>query len=144
RRRGLKEAVQADIWQFEPAVKFDTILLLMNGIGLAGTLESLEQFLCHLADMLQPGGQILLESADILYMFEAEDGSVLLDLNAAYYGEVQYQMAFNRRKGPSFPWLFLDFGLLEEYAAKAGLATEMLLMGPEGQYLARLEQQPVK
>lgn len=137
-KRGIKQAIQADIWQFQPEEKFDTILLLMNGVGLAGTLGNLVGFLRHLKDMLNPGGQILLESADILYMFEEEDGSVVLDLNAAYYGQVQYQMEFNGQKGNSFPWLFIDADLLAEYAKNAGLATEVLFEGTEGQFLARL------
>jgi SAM-dependent methyltransferase len=137
-QRGIKKAVQADFWKFEPTEKFDTILLLMNGIGLAGKLENLPEFFAHLKTLLNPGGQILLESSDILYMFEEEDGSVLLDLNGGYYGEVEYQMAYQNTEGGAFPWLFVDFPLLSDYAAEAGFKSEGLFEGENGEYLAKL------
>lgn len=136
--RGVKNVVSADFWEYIPEEKFDTILLLMNGVGLAGTLEKLPEFLTKLKSWLAPGGQVLLESSDILYMYENEDGSVSLDLNAAYYGEVEYQMAFKGRKGPQFPWLFIDYGLLEENAAETGLEITFLFEGETGEYLAEL------
>jgi SAM-dependent methyltransferase len=137
-KRGLKNVVEADFWKFKPTGKFDTILLLMNGIGLAGKIITLPVFFAHLKTMLHPGGQILLESSDILYMFEEEDGSVVLDLNGGYYGEVEYQMAFQHSKGAAFPWLFVDFALLSDYATEAGFKTEALYEGENGEYLAKL------
>jgi hypothetical protein len=136
--RGLKSALQGDFWKTELFAQFDTVLLLMNGIGLAGSLETLPIFLEKLKQWLNPGGQVLLESSDILYMFEEEDGSVVLNLNAAYYGEVTYQMAYKGRKGPEFPWLFIDFPLLQDYATEAGFKVECLLEGGHGEYLAKL------
>ena len=88
--------------------------------------------------MLQPGGQILLESSDILYMFEEEDGSVYLDINGGYYGEVAYQMSFEGKKGVVFPWLFVDFLLLSDQAAELGFKTECLYQGENNEYLAKL------
>ncbi|MFC5271747.1 class I SAM-dependent methyltransferase [Adhaeribacter terreus] len=137
-KRGLKNVIQADFWKFQPAEKYDTILLLMNGVGLAGKLVNLSVFFAHLKSILNPNGQILLESSDILYMFEEEDGSVVLDLNGGYYGEVEYQMAFQNSKGETFPWLFVDFQLLTDYAAEAGFKTEGLFEGENGEYLAKL------
>lgn len=138
--RGVKETEITDLWEFEPAQKFDTILLLMNGLGLAGTVEKLPDFLSKLKSWLNDDGQILLESSDIWYMFEEEDGSVSFDLNAAYYGEVIYQMAYNGKVGPPFPWLFLAPDLLEDYAAQSGFSTEFLFEGENFQYLARLSK----
>ncbi|MBK0403767.1 class I SAM-dependent methyltransferase [Adhaeribacter sp. BT258] len=137
-KRGIKNVVQADFWNFRPTEQFDTILLLMNGIGLAGKILKLPVFFAHLKTMLKPGGQILLESSDILYMFEEEDGSVVLDLNSGYYGEVEYQMAFQNSRGNAFPWLFVDFALLSDSAAEAGFKTEGLFEGENGEYLAKL------
>ena len=136
--RGLRNSFEADFWLFQPAEKYDTILLLMNGVGLAGTLDKLPEFLNLLKSWLNPGGQILLESSDILYMFEDEDGSVLLNLNSGYYGEVEYRMAFNRKTGQAFPWLFIDYALLQEYATQAGFEVNCLFEGNHGEYLAKL------
>jgi SAM-dependent methyltransferase len=136
--RGLRNSFEADFWQFKPSEKYDTILLLMNGVGLAGTLDKLPEFLNLLKSWLKPGGQVLLESSDILYMFEEEDGSVLLNLNSGYYGEVEYRMAFNRKTGPAFPWLFIDYPLLADYAGQAGFEVNSLFEGEHGEYLAKL------
>lgn len=136
---GVIDARVADLmaWQEGP---YDTILLLMNGIGLVGNLKGLQQFLARAYQMLSPNGQILLESTDILYMYEEKDGSFLLELTGDYYGEIQYQMSFQGMEGPWFDWLYIDFPLLAQYAEQAGFQAECLHMGAEHNYLARLRK----
>ncbi|MEJ8802698.1 class I SAM-dependent methyltransferase [Pontibacter sp. H249] len=136
RERGVKQVVNQNI--FDVTGKYDTLLLLMNGIGIAGTLDGLDRFLQHARTLLNPNGQILLESSDILYMFEEEDGSVLLDLNAGYYGEVKYNMKYKDQQSGWFDWLFIDPAILEDYATKHGYTFEVLYEGDMGNYLARL------
>jgi len=135
--RGVKENLVGDFFSLPPQ-PFQTLLFLMNGIGIAGTLERLPLFLETCKKWLAPGGQILIESSDILYLYEEEDGSVLLDLNSGYYGELTYVMAFEKERGAPFPWLFIDFDLLQQYAAEAGLQAELLLQEEDAHYLARL------
>ncbi|AKQ45260.1 hypothetical protein TH63_05820 [Rufibacter radiotolerans] len=135
--RGVQNILHGDFFTL-PATKHDTLLLLMNGIGLAGTVEGLPHFLEVCKKWLAPGGQVLLESSDILYLYEEEDGSVLLDLNGAYYGEMTYMMEFEGERSAPFPWLFIDFNLLEQYAQEAGLAAELLLQEEDSHYIARL------
>ncbi|TPE43234.1 class I SAM-dependent methyltransferase [Pontibacter mangrovi] len=137
-RQGVRQVSHKDIFDLKDA-SFDTLLMLMNGIGIAGTLEGLDRFLEHAKALLKPGGQILLESSDILYMYEEEDGSVLLDLNAGYYGEVKYNMKYKDQESGWFNWLFIDPSILEDYAVKHGFTFELLLEGEAGNYLARLE-----
>ncbi|SDK66347.1 Methyltransferase domain-containing protein [Catalinimonas alkaloidigena] len=117
---------------------YDTVLMLMNGAGLAGTLGRLPAFLQHAATLLQPGGQILLDSADILYLYEEEDGSYYLDLNDRYYGEMRYQMQYKDARSKPFSWLFVSYDLLEDAAHAAGLHCECLAEGDTDNYLARL------
>lgn len=136
-QQGVKQVLHKDIFALQGA-NFDTLLMLMNGIGIAGTLEGLERFLKHAKTLLNPGGQILLESSDILYMYEDEDGSVLLDLNAGYYGEVKYNMKYKGQESGWFNWLFIDPSILEDYALQQGYTFELLLEGDAGNYLARL------
>jgi SAM-dependent methyltransferase len=140
KKRGVTEAIQTDLWYYKPTDKFDTILLLMNGLGLAGTLEKLPGFLELLKSWLKPSGEIFVESADIWYMFENEDGSVSFDLNGPYYGEVTYQMVFKGEGGKPFPWLFLDPASLEDYAISAGFKVDFLYENDNFQYLARLRK----
>lgn len=141
--RGVRQVVQQDVFALE-GESFDTLLLLMNGIGIAGDLEGLERMLEHLKKLLRPGGQVLLESSDILYMFEEEDGSVMLDLNAGYYGEVRYNMRYKAQETGEFKWLFIDPAILEDYATAHGYVFELLYEGEFGNYLARLAYQPVQ
>lgn len=141
RDQGIKQVVQQDIFKLE-GERYDTLLMLMNGVGIAGDLEGLERFLEHVKSLLNPGGQLLLESSDILYMFEEEDGSVLLDLNAGYYGEVVYNMRYKAHQTGEFKWLFIDPAILEDYAVAHGYTFEQLYEGAYGNYLARLVLQP--
>jgi methylase of polypeptide subunit release factors len=135
--QGIGQIIQGDVFKLKGQT-FDTLLLLMNGVGIAGDLEGLEHFLEHAKTLLEPGGQILLESSDILYMFEDEDGSVLLDLNAGYYGEVMYNMRYKDQQTGEFKWLFIDPAILEDYAEAHGYTFEHLYEGEYGNYLARL------
>ncbi|WP_439882412.1 class I SAM-dependent methyltransferase [Pontibacter sp. MBLB2868] len=136
KQRGVKQVMHRSVYDLEG--KFDTLLMLMNGIGIAGDLQGLERFLEHAKTLIQPKGQILLESSDILYMFEEEDGSVLLDLNAGYYGEVKYNMKYKTQESGWFNWLFIDPEILEDYAGKHGFDFKVLFEGEAGNYLARL------
>jgi len=137
KQQGISEVLHRDFFELKNQ-RYDTLLLLMNGIGIAGNLAGLDRLLTHAKTLLHPGGQILLESADILYMYEEEDGSVLLDLNAGYYGEVKYNMVYNEQESGWFNWLFVDGAILEEYAERNGYTMEVLYEGDFGNYLARL------
>ncbi|GHA61297.1 class I SAM-dependent methyltransferase [Pontibacter akesuensis] len=137
KRQGVREVLHKDVFDLQ-GPKYDTLLLLMNGIGIAGNLLGLERLLEHAKSLLNPGGQILLESADILYMFEDEDGSVLLDLNAGYYGEIKYNMTYKDQQSGWFNWLFIDAANLEDYANQYGFELEVLYEGEAGNYLAKL------
>lgn len=71
----------------EETENFDTILLLMNGTGIFEELIQVSKYLKHLKSLLNPNGQILMDSSDIKYMYEDEDGGTWLDLSGGYYGE---------------------------------------------------------
>lgn len=137
KQQGVRQVLHKDIFDLQ-SQKYDTLLLLMNGIGIAGNLLGLERLLIHAKSLLNPGGQILLESADILYMFEEEDGSVLLDLNAGYYGEIKYNMKYKNQESGWFNWLFIDASNLEDYSSQHGFDMEVLYEGEAGNYLAKL------
>ncbi len=136
-QRGLLDVKKCNVFDFE-GENYDTLLLLMNGIGVTGTLDGLADFLERAKHWLNPGGQILLDSADILYMYEDEEGGYWIDLNGPYYGEVIYQMEYKQKKGDPFSWLFVSYEILSDYAEAAGYACEQLLVDENDQYLARL------
>lgn len=136
--QGIRKVLNADILSYHQD-KFDTILLLMNGIGIAGTISGLKVLLRHLKTLLCPKGKILLDSSDLIYLFEQEDGSFLLDINAKnYYGEIDYQLTYKNIKGEPFQWLFADHVILSEIAEFSGFKTKVLEYGPHYDYLAEL------
>lgn len=142
RERGVRRAFAADVMDgacADVAGPFDTLLLLMNGLGISGRLQRLPAFLSRLAELLAPDGQILADSSDIRYIYEDEDGTLLYD-GDGYYGEVDYQMVYGSCRGPRFHWLYVDFERLREAATAVGLQAEMLEAGPSHEYLVRLHR----
>jgi SAM-dependent methyltransferase len=136
--RGIKNCIHSDIYGFNDQ-KFDTLLLLMNGIGIVGLLNGLDKFFNHLKTLLQPGGQILLDSSDIIYMFEEDqDGGRWLPAGSNYYGEVVYTMSYKGKKSKPFSWLYLDANTLKNAANANHLNCEIVSVGEHFDYLARL------
>ncbi len=136
--RNIRNVIQQDIFKFSNQT-FDTILLLMNGTGIAGTLAGLEILLHHLKTLLNPGGQILIDSSDLIYLFEQEDGSVLLDLNSEkYYGELVFQTEYKNWISQPFPWLYVDLNNLENAIEKNRLKLNKVFKGQHYDYLAQI------
>ncbi len=132
--RGISKTVLADVNLYSKE-KFDTLLLLMNGIGIVGQYQNLGVFLTQLKQLLRPQGQILIDSSDIIYMFQDEDYELP---TTSYYGEVQFQMHYKAEKSDSFPWLYLKYEDLEHVAAQQNLHCELIAKGEHYDYLARL------
>lgn len=126
------------IQNFETKERYDTVLLMMNGIGISEKLEALKSFLAKCKSLLTENGQILLDSTDIKYLYEDEDDSIWIDLNSSYYGEFQFQMHFNGESGPFFNWLYVDFETLKTHAKLAGLSCEKIFEDGD-HYLAKLK-----
>ena len=139
--RGIKNAQLQNILDVDsgnPENKFDTILLLMNGTGIFGTLKNTTQYLQKLKSLLNPNGQILIDSSDIIYMFDAdEDGAYEIPANG-YYGELEFTVSYKGEKEKAFPWLYLDYNTLQNAAFANGLQCELILEGDHYDYLAKL------
>ena len=136
KEQGLKNVKCDDIWTFE-AEGYDTIIFMMNGIGLVKNLEGLQVFLEYIKSFLSSNGQILLDSSDIKYMFY-DDGGLFVDMDSAYYGELEYQLTYKHYNAPPFPWLFIDFDRLRNIAIKCGWTVELIYEDDHFHYLARL------
>ena len=117
--------------------KFDTITMLMNGIGIAGSLSNLEKTLEHAKSLLNTGGKILCDSCDIRYLYEDEDGALWVNLNTEYYGNFRFQMSYKKEKTDWFDWLYVDFDSLFNSAAKVGLKAVRVFEQDEN-YLAEI------
>lgn len=138
RLRGVKSVECINLFDKQLATGYDTILLLMNGTGIAGKIANLSALLLRLKELLNENGQILIDSSDLKYIYENEDGSFDIDLNAAYYGEVDYQMIYKDIKGNSFDWLYVDYPLLKTIAESTGLHAQLIAEGEHYDYLAKL------
>lgn len=136
--RGIKDARVQDVMTFENE-KFDTILLLMNGAGMCGKLKKMTDFLLKLKSLLRQDGQILLDSSDIIYMFdEDDDGGKWIPSDNAYYGEVVFNIGYKNQKEKPFDWMYIDFNTLQNAAVANGLQCELVQEGNHFDYLARL------
>lgn len=137
--RGLKNAKVQDVMTLENE-KYDTILLLMNGAGMCGKLKNIPNFLLKLKSLLNPGGQILLDSSDIIYMFDDddEDGGKWIPSKNEYYGEIVFNISYKGEKEKPFDWMFIDYNTLQNAALDNGFQCELILEGEHYDYLARL------
>ncbi|KRD62444.1 methyltransferase [Flavobacterium sp. Root935] len=136
--RGIKNAKVENILDFE-GEKFDTILLLMNGTGIFGKLKDCNKYLGKLKSLLNSGGQILIDSSDIIYMFdEDEDGGKWIPSENDYYGELVFNLSYKNEKEQPFNWLYLDYNTLQNAAIANGLNCELILEGEHYDYLAKL------
>ena len=138
RKRDISKVVCADIFNYSET-QFDTILLLMNGAGIGETLEGLKKLLVHLKKLLTRNGQILIDSSDIKYLFEEEDGSFWMDLaNESYYGEMEYEVKY-KNSVSKFKWLFVDFQNFKKLAENCGFDCKLLEKGEHYDFLAQLK-----
>jgi len=135
--RGLKNTQVIDVLNIENE-KYDTILLLMNGTGIFETLERTSIYLQKLKSLLNPNGQILIDSSDIIYMFdEDEDGGKWIP-SETYYGELTFTLQYKNETEAPFPWLYMDYNTLQNAAIANGLQCQLVLEGDHFDYLAQL------
>lgn len=133
--------IEADLLDFfDCEGKYDTLLILMNGIGIAGKLNRLPLFLQKIKSLLQPDGYALCDSTDLSYLYQEDDGSMWVDLNGSYHGEMQFKMKYKTVESDWFNWLYIDFNLLQEYAEREGLLCTKIMEGESNNYLVKLSQ----
>jgi len=132
KKRGLSNVVEHDIFNYS-GEKFDTLLFLMNGIGLTGTIDGFKNFLHQAKAFLNEGGQLLFDSSDITYLYEGVEMPT-----DKYYGEVAYQYEYKGEKGEWFNWLYIDPQLLKKIARESGWVCHLLFDDGQDQYLAEM------
>ena len=140
--RGLKNARVQNILDLDSDLhqndRYDTILLLMNGTGIFGTLQQTSNYLSKLKSLLAPNGQILIDSSDIIYMFDEDDDGSKWIPGEGYYGELTFTISYKNQTEDPFPWLYLDYNTLQNAAHANGLQCELIQEGDHFDYLAKL------
>lgn len=137
--RGVKDTRTIDYFDLKNE-QFDTILLLMNGTGIIGKLENLDAFFEHTKSLLKPGGQVLIDSSDLSYLFDAdEDGAFWVDMQGPYYGELEFSISYKNETSKKFNWLYLDYNTLDLAATNNGFSCELVKKGEHFDFLAQLK-----
>jgi SAM-dependent methyltransferase len=131
-KRGIASVIREDFFQLASGA-FDTLILLMNGIGLAGSIDGLRTFLAKAKHLLRPGGQLVFDSSDIAYLYPYGTPPK----GNPYYGEVFFRYEYKKSLSDWFPWLFIDRKTLKTLAAREGWLTEVLYDDRQGQYLVK-------
>ncbi len=137
KQRNIEQVIHQDFFHYEDENKFDTILLLMNGLGIAGTVERSPVLFEKLKSLLRPGGKVLTDSSDLIYLYEDEDGSFSIPMEK-YYGEVEFKIGFKEEQ-EQFPWVYLDPDMLEAAANESGWKVDFISHGDHFDYLAELK-----
>jgi SAM-dependent methyltransferase len=139
RGAGVADAREADVLQFDGG-RFDTILMLGHGIGMAEDINGLRRLLKHLGTLLRTDGQVLVDSVDP----RATSETLHLAYHKAnrragrYLGETQLRLRFKGQTGPTYGWLLVDPETLAREASASGWTTEIAQQEADGNYLARL------
>ena len=133
--RGIEQVKQKDFFEVTHE-KYDTLLFLMNGLGLVGKIKNLSRFLRHCANLLNPQGQIIVDSSDVNYLIEEFN----IQPDGKYIGEIAYQYVYENKKGPWFDWLYLEKALLQQFAEQEGWLFNLLYEDETAQYLAVLSK----
>jgi SAM-dependent methyltransferase len=132
KQRGLKKAIEGNILKYKEDT-YDTLLFMMNGIGLTGTIPGLKAFLKDVKSILRPDGQLLFDSSDLSYLYQ----EVPFPING-YYGEVSFRYEYRSVKGNWFKWIYVDQQTLKTIASGLGWNVAIVFEDDQDQYLARL------
>jgi SAM-dependent methyltransferase len=135
RLRGVERVICDDVFHVK-GIQFNTILLLMNGLGMGGNEEGTLKLLKHLKKMLAPKGCIYGDSTDILY--QTMDVNGVFGQGHEYHGQVKFDLKYRGVKAEPFPWIYLDPALLAELCDKAGLKCQIIHRDPNFHYLAKI------
>lgn len=137
-QRGIEKTICSSFWDYD-STRFDTLLLLMNGTGLFEKLDKVPEALEHLKKLLNPKGQILIDSSDLQYMYEAdEQGRIQVPAFLNYYGELECVLHYQGYSSAPYYWLYLAPATFESLANEAGFKFEIIQRGENFDYLARL------
>ncbi len=137
KERGMNDVRMIELLALENE-KYDTILLLMNGTGIFKKLVHIAEYLAKLKSLLNPNGQVLIDSSDLRYMYDTGDEGGIIVPADRYYGELEFTMSYKGEKSESFDWLYLDPNLFENACLASGFRFKIIEEGENFDYLAKL------
>jgi 2-polyprenyl-3-methyl-5-hydroxy-6-metoxy-1,4-benzoquinol methylase len=141
RKNGLTNIKCIDIYDFK-GQKFDTLLLLMHGIGMTENITGLNHFLNHAHLLINPNGILVFDSLDVRVSCNHEDleyqkRNILMN---RYFGEIHMQFEYKGLIGEPYIWLHIDPETLISESLKTGWNCEIIYKETSGDYLAKLTE----
>ena len=141
KKRGVMDARCGELYDFE-YLQFDTLLFMMNGIGIVGSLEGLERLLACFDHFIAAGGHMIFDSWDFRNtgkeIHQIYYGKSAIGL--PYPGETRYRLQYNDVIGLPINWLFIDSDTLSMIVSKNDLKCRILGRNDKGQFLAELSR----
>ncbi|MDC0584218.1 class I SAM-dependent methyltransferase [Bacteroidales bacterium] len=135
KKQGLNKVIRDDFFNLKTEVKYDTILMLMNGIGIVGTLDKLDNFFVKVKELLKPGGCVIFDSSDVSYLYDSENN---IDDTDKYFGEFSFAMKYDEVVTEKFHWLYVDIETIKRYASNNGFTFKLLYEDDHFGYLGAL------
>jgi SAM-dependent methyltransferase len=127
RQRGVTQAECGDAFTIDRG-HYQTILMLMETVGLAGDIDGLGRLLDNLQQRLTADGQIICDACPLI-----ETGQT---------ASVRMQIRYENCVGTPFHWLYVDAQSFAAVAARHGLTLDIGYHDEEsGHYLARLRRE---
>lgn len=139
RHRGVRDTRLADIRDFDDG-PFDTLLSLMNGLAIVPNLGDLEPFLEQLRRLVNPGGQLLIDSSDLRKTGRYESKPESETDTVCFHAEVKRQLEYKGRRGLEFSQLYVNPETLFAHAVRAGWTGRLIDQDETGRFLAQLER----
>ncbi|MHC8950373.1 class I SAM-dependent methyltransferase [Sphingobacterium hungaricum] len=134
KKRGVKQVIEEDFYQLENK-QYDTLLFLMNGIGIAENLDGFRKLLNHSKTLLSDKGQLIFDSSNISYLYE----EYRIPYPHHYFGEIHFQYEYKGTLGKPFNWLYIDQDELIKIAKEENWVVQILFDDDNDQYLVRME-----
>jgi SAM-dependent methyltransferase len=135
--RGVKNIVEEDFFKYQTTQKYDTLLFLMNGVGIVQKARYLNRLFIKIDELLSPEGQALIHSSDLKYLYQTETG-YLMPKND-YYGDVKFFVSYKNRV-ESFEWTYIDENTLRIFARQNGFKVEKIYESKMDDFLLKLNK----
>ena len=97
RQRGLQQVQLADFFTDDFGKDYDTIFMLMNGLGICGGLNELPAFFARLDELLAPGGSVITDACDLSYIYEPQFGLMSSPFYSGYSSRRFFRSSFRSK-----------------------------------------------
>ena len=143
--RGLTDVVIADVFRFF-GPRYDTLLMLMNGIGMTGSIDGLTRFLQLAHDLTVPGGQIVCDSIDVSVTTDPQHLAYRKNNLASgrLAGQQSFVMVYHGEDSVRFDWLHIDFQSFSDLCDSTDWNATLLEVEDDGHYLCKLIDKPTR